>query len=229
MSKRVLVIYLPQMEVDVTEEGNLGDEWIMGMTPNAMGKMQLVKVSATQIFHSFNKLACPYSNLPKTMKGSEIKKIPYTDSLLPPPRDGPMHTVSLPLAIMVLYAHELHLGKVNNDDLRFDAEVYHPLMGLWSDMLVYQFSSATGLSGLVQKKSNVPDNQGFELHEEGALPVVSLLEDCDEDKPFIINIEQCLDMVKNLNVAAWLKDHPNWVDPDAALPPRASKSPHAAA
>eukprot|EP00957_Ditylum_brightwellii_P127678 9736729-Ditylum_brightwellii.AAC.2 len=62
-SKRVLAIHLPQSEVDVTEEGNLG-------------KMQPVIVSATQIFYNFNKLACSYSNPPKAMKGSEIKKIP---------------------------------------------------------------------------------------------------------------------------------------------------------
>eukprot|EP00957_Ditylum_brightwellii_P210312 15364827-Ditylum_brightwellii.AAC.1 len=59
MSKRILVIYLPQIEVDATEEGNLGDELITGTTSNAAGKMQPVKVSATQIFHDFNKLACP--------------------------------------------------------------------------------------------------------------------------------------------------------------------------
>eukprot|EP00957_Ditylum_brightwellii_P029993 2270028-Ditylum_brightwellii.AAC.1 len=42
-SKRVLVIYLPQIEVDVTEKGNLGDEWITGTMSNAAGKMQPVK------------------------------------------------------------------------------------------------------------------------------------------------------------------------------------------
>eukprot|EP00957_Ditylum_brightwellii_P195583 14902862-Ditylum_brightwellii.AAC.1 len=36
-------------------------------------------------------------------------------------------------------------------------------------------------------------------------------------------------MVKSSNIAAWLKDHPHWVDPDTASPPRANKSPHAAA
>eukprot|EP00957_Ditylum_brightwellii_P023225 1752729-Ditylum_brightwellii.AAC.1 len=88
--------------------------------------MQPVKVPATQIFHHFNKLACPYSNLPKTMKGSEIKKIPNADSVLP----------------------LLQLGKVTNKDLRFNDEAYHLLMGLWSDMLAHQFLSVTGLSGL---------------------------------------------------------------------------------
>eukprot|EP00957_Ditylum_brightwellii_P135624 10341972-Ditylum_brightwellii.AAC.1 len=68
MFKRVLVTYLPQIEVDVTKDGNLGDEWITGTTSDAVGKMQLVKVSAAQIFHNFNKLACLYSDLPKAMK-----------------------------------------------------------------------------------------------------------------------------------------------------------------
>eukprot|EP00957_Ditylum_brightwellii_P038823 2934570-Ditylum_brightwellii.AAC.1 len=33
----------------------------------------------------------------------------------------------------------------------------------------------------------------------------------------------------NLKIDAWLKNYPNWVDPDAALPPSTGKSPHAAA
>eukprot|EP00957_Ditylum_brightwellii_P204814 15340954-Ditylum_brightwellii.AAC.1 len=56
-SKRVLVIYLPQIEVDVTKDSDLSNEWITGTTSNAVDKMQPVKVSATQIFHNFNKLA----------------------------------------------------------------------------------------------------------------------------------------------------------------------------
>eukprot|EP00957_Ditylum_brightwellii_P063953 4851755-Ditylum_brightwellii.AAC.1 len=36
-------------------------------------------------------------------------------------------------------------------------------------------------------------------------------------------------MVKNSNIAVWLKDNPNWLDPDTASTPKASKSPHAAA
>eukprot|EP00957_Ditylum_brightwellii_P104022 7925346-Ditylum_brightwellii.AAC.1 len=207
ISKRVLVIYLPQIEVDVTDEGDLGNKWIMRTISDTAGKMQPVKVSAKQIFHSFNKLACLYSNLPKIMKGSEIKKIPSADFVLPLPGDDPMHAVSLPLAILVSYAHRLQLGKVNNKDLRFDAEAYHPLM----------------------KKSDVPNNQGFESCKEGTLSVVTLLENSGKGKPFIINIEQCFDMVKNLNIVTWLKDYPNWVDPDVALVPRASKSPHAVA
>eukprot|EP00957_Ditylum_brightwellii_P160775 12240024-Ditylum_brightwellii.AAC.1 len=82
---------------------------------------------------------------------------------------------------------------------------------------------------MMHRKSNVPNNRGFKLYKEGALSVVTLLEDCDEDEPFIINIAQCVDMVKNSNIAAWLKDHPNWIDPDTASLPMAGKSPHTAA
>eukprot|EP00957_Ditylum_brightwellii_P122140 9314601-Ditylum_brightwellii.AAC.1 len=45
-SKCILVVYLPQLEVDIDKEGNLCDEWITGTMSDAAGKMQLVKVSA---------------------------------------------------------------------------------------------------------------------------------------------------------------------------------------
>eukprot|EP00957_Ditylum_brightwellii_P191051 14546908-Ditylum_brightwellii.AAC.1 len=64
------------------------------------------------------------------MKGSEIKKISCTDSVLPLPGNGLMHMVSPPLAIPVLYVHGLQLGKVTNEDLRFNTEIYHSLVGL---------------------------------------------------------------------------------------------------
>eukprot|EP00957_Ditylum_brightwellii_P063954 4851755-Ditylum_brightwellii.AAC.2 len=123
------------------------------------------------------------------MEGSEIKKISRADSVFPLPRDDPMHVVSLPSTILVPYAHGLQLGKAINKNLRFNAEAYHPLMGLWSDMLAYQFFLATGLSGLTQKKNDVLDNQDFKLLKEGALPVVALLENCGKVEPFIVNIE----------------------------------------
>eukprot|EP00957_Ditylum_brightwellii_P037826 2861047-Ditylum_brightwellii.AAC.2 len=75
MSKRMLLIYLPQIEIDITEDSELGNKWITGITSNAAGKIQPVKVFASQIFHNFNKLTCPYSNLPKNMKGKQIKKL----------------------------------------------------------------------------------------------------------------------------------------------------------
>eukprot|EP00957_Ditylum_brightwellii_P185132 14098239-Ditylum_brightwellii.AAC.1 len=82
-------------------------------------------------------------------------------------------------------------------------------MGLWADMLAYQLSSATGLSDLTQKKDDVPDSQGFEAREDGSLPVVALLEDCDDDEAFISNIIRQHDYTKNSNIATWLKDHPD--------------------
>eukprot|EP00957_Ditylum_brightwellii_P030591 2318135-Ditylum_brightwellii.AAC.1 len=101
-------------------------------------------------------------------------------------------------------------------------------MGLWANALAYQPSSATGLSGLTQKKNYVPNSQGFKLHEDGLLPVVALLEDCnDDDDALISNIQRQLDYIKKSNVATSLKDHPEWADSDAAVSPRASKSPHA--
>eukprot|EP00957_Ditylum_brightwellii_P075773 5758729-Ditylum_brightwellii.AAC.1 len=67
--------------------------------------MQLVKVSANLVFHNFNRLAWPYTDFPKSMKGKLIKKIPSNDAVIPLHGDGPLHMVALPLAIPVSYAH----------------------------------------------------------------------------------------------------------------------------
>eukprot|EP00957_Ditylum_brightwellii_P088753 6758949-Ditylum_brightwellii.AAC.1 len=101
------------------------------------------------------------------MKGKQIKKIPSNGAVIPLHGDSPLHMVSLSLAILVLYTHGLQSGKVSNEDIRYDSESYHPLMGLWADKLFYQLSSATGLSRLTQKKDNVPNNQGFEPRKDG--------------------------------------------------------------
>eukprot|EP00957_Ditylum_brightwellii_P062872 4769972-Ditylum_brightwellii.AAC.1 len=150
------------------------------------------------------------------MKGKQIKKIPNDNAVIPPPGDDPLHVVSLPLAIPVLYEHGLQSGKVTNKDLRYDSELYHPLMGFWANTLTYQLLSATGLSGLMQKKDDAPDSRGFEACEDGLLPVVALLEDCDDNEALTSNIARRLGYIKNSNVATWLKDHPEWVDPNAA-------------
>eukprot|EP00957_Ditylum_brightwellii_P008934 676266-Ditylum_brightwellii.AAC.1 len=89
--------------------------------------MQLVKVSANLVFHNFNKLACPYADFPKIMKGKQIKKIPTDNTVIPLPGDNPLHVVSLPLAILMSYEHRLQSGKITNKDLsnrplRLDAE-----------------------------------------------------------------------------------------------------------
>eukprot|EP00957_Ditylum_brightwellii_P002360 180985-Ditylum_brightwellii.AAC.1 len=79
--------------------------------------MQPVKVSTNLVFHNFNELACPYADFPKSMKGKQIKKISTDNDVIPPPGDDPLHVVSLPLAIPVLYEHRLQSGKVTNKDL----------------------------------------------------------------------------------------------------------------
>eukprot|EP00957_Ditylum_brightwellii_P132686 10117668-Ditylum_brightwellii.AAC.1 len=56
----------------------------MGTTSDTAGKMQLVKVSANLVFHNFNKLAHPYTDFPRSMKGEQIKKIPSNDTVIPP-------------------------------------------------------------------------------------------------------------------------------------------------
>eukprot|EP00957_Ditylum_brightwellii_P182952 13935402-Ditylum_brightwellii.AAC.1 len=74
-------------------------------------------------------------------------------------------------------------------------------MGLWVNTLAYQLSSAKGLSGLTQKRDDVPNSQGFEVCEEGLLPVVALLKDCNDDEAFISSIARQLDYIKNSNIA----------------------------
>eukprot|EP00957_Ditylum_brightwellii_P167405 12744438-Ditylum_brightwellii.AAC.1 len=38
-SKRISVVYLPQLEVDINEEGDLCNKWITGTTSDTAGKM----------------------------------------------------------------------------------------------------------------------------------------------------------------------------------------------
>eukprot|EP00957_Ditylum_brightwellii_P201676 15326704-Ditylum_brightwellii.AAC.1 len=40
-SKGILVVYLPQLEVDINEDSNLCDKWITSTMTNAAGKTQL--------------------------------------------------------------------------------------------------------------------------------------------------------------------------------------------
>ena len=82
-SKRILVVYLPQLKVDINKEGDLCDKWITGTMSDAAGKMQPVKVSANLVFHNFNELACPYADFLKSMKGKTIKKIPADNAVIP--------------------------------------------------------------------------------------------------------------------------------------------------
>eukprot|EP00957_Ditylum_brightwellii_P030238 2289322-Ditylum_brightwellii.AAC.1 len=92
-SKHILVVHLPQLEVDINKEGNLCDKWITCTTSNAAGKMQPIKVSANLVFHNFNKLDCLYADFPKSMKGKLIKKIPNNGAVIPLPRDNLLHVL----------------------------------------------------------------------------------------------------------------------------------------
>eukprot|EP00957_Ditylum_brightwellii_P195341 14883562-Ditylum_brightwellii.AAC.1 len=67
----------------LSQQHLVGDKWITGTSSNDAGKMQPVKVSATQIFHTFNKLACRYSNLPKSMKDKRSRKSPVQNLSCP--------------------------------------------------------------------------------------------------------------------------------------------------
>eukprot|EP00957_Ditylum_brightwellii_P168192 12804050-Ditylum_brightwellii.AAC.1 len=95
-SKQILVICLPQLEVDINKDGNLCDKWITGTMSDAAGKMQPVKVSVNLVFHDFNKLAQLYTDFPNNMKRKLIKKIPSNGTVIPLYRDSPLHMVSLP-------------------------------------------------------------------------------------------------------------------------------------
>eukprot|EP00957_Ditylum_brightwellii_P059793 4539782-Ditylum_brightwellii.AAC.2 len=87
-------------------------------------------------------------------------------------------------------------------------EDYHPIMGLWGNIMQYQFSSWSGMSALTQCANNVPDNQGFELQTSGAVDVVQLHKDDNDNNPFIQVIRHCLEMLKKHNIQSWLEDNP---------------------
>eukprot|EP00957_Ditylum_brightwellii_P036632 2775370-Ditylum_brightwellii.AAC.1 len=74
-------------------------------------------------------------------------------------------------------------------------------MGLWANTL--------GLLGLTQKKDDVPDSQGFKACEDGSLPVITLLEDCDDNEAFISNIASCITKSKQVP-ARHLAHHKMW-------------------
>eukprot|EP00957_Ditylum_brightwellii_P043735 3316266-Ditylum_brightwellii.AAC.1 len=79
-------------------------------------------------------------------------------------------------------------------------EDYHPTMGMWGDIMQYQFSSWSGMSALTQRANNVPDNRGFESQASGAVDVVQLNNDDNNNEPFIQGIKQCLEMLRKHNI-----------------------------
>eukprot|EP00957_Ditylum_brightwellii_P074564 5666007-Ditylum_brightwellii.AAC.1 len=124
--------------------------------------------------------------------GNVIEYIPETDSVIPPFDDNDLCIISLPSVILVSYEHGLTAETLNSHQLEL-MEDYHPSMGLWCDTMQYQFSSQSGMSVLTQHANNVPDNQGFESQASGAVDVVQLNDDNNDDEPFIQGIKQCLE------------------------------------
>eukprot|EP00957_Ditylum_brightwellii_P000018 1245-Ditylum_brightwellii.AAC.1 len=92
-------------------------------------------------------------------------------------------------------------------------EDYHPIMGLWGNTMQYQFSSQSGMSALTLRANDVPDNCGFELQASGAVAIVQLHEDDNDDEPFIQGIRHCLEILKKHNIQSWLENNPSWSAP----------------
>eukprot|EP00957_Ditylum_brightwellii_P044315 3362329-Ditylum_brightwellii.AAC.1 len=131
--------------------------------------------------------------------GDVIEDIPKTDSVNPPFGNDNLCIVSLPLVIPVSYKHSLTLGALSSCQLE-QMEEYHPSICLWGDTIQYQFSSRSGMSTLTQRTNNIPDNQGFKLQASGAVDVVQLHKDENDDKPFTQGIRHRLEMLKKHNI-----------------------------
>eukprot|EP00957_Ditylum_brightwellii_P145716 11095683-Ditylum_brightwellii.AAC.1 len=69
-SKKLLIIYLPQVEVTISNDGDTNKEWITSTTSDAAGRLQLVKVLASQLFYSFDDLAKPSDDFPAHQMGN---------------------------------------------------------------------------------------------------------------------------------------------------------------
>eukprot|EP00957_Ditylum_brightwellii_P096590 7356348-Ditylum_brightwellii.AAC.1 len=112
-------------------------------------------------------------------------------------------------AIPVSYEHGLTVGSINMRQLEL-MEDYHTVMGLQGDIIQYQLLSQTGLSGLMCRENNKPDNCGFKPHASNALDVVQLQDDDDDDANFIQGIRQRLELVKTKNIQTWLEENTSW-------------------
>eukprot|EP00957_Ditylum_brightwellii_P062576 4748626-Ditylum_brightwellii.AAC.1 len=61
---KLLIIYLPQVEVTIDKNGDTNEEWITGLTSDSAGRLLPVKVLASQLFYNFNKLARTFDDFP---------------------------------------------------------------------------------------------------------------------------------------------------------------------
>eukprot|EP00957_Ditylum_brightwellii_P204390 15339029-Ditylum_brightwellii.AAC.1 len=82
-SKKLLIMYLPQVEVTIYENGNTDKEWITGSISDSAGRLQPVKVLASWLFYNFDELARPFDNFPVHLMGNVIEDIPEIDSIIP--------------------------------------------------------------------------------------------------------------------------------------------------
>eukprot|EP00957_Ditylum_brightwellii_P194753 14834916-Ditylum_brightwellii.AAC.2 len=62
----------------------------------------------------------------------------------------------------------------------------------------------------MQQPNNVPDNHSFEAQSKGALDIVVLLDDYENNKALIRVDEQELELAGTGNIKAWLDAHPDW-------------------
>eukprot|EP00957_Ditylum_brightwellii_P111652 8516644-Ditylum_brightwellii.AAC.1 len=193
-SKKLLIVYLPQVEVMINNDGDTNKEWITGTTLDSAGRLQPVKVLTSQLFYNFDELARPYDNFPAHLMDDIIEDIPETDSVNPPFGDDSLCIISLPSVIPVSYDHGLMAGALNSCQLE-QIKDYHPIMGLWGNTIQYQFSSRSGMSALTLRANNILDNCSF------------------ESRAFIQGIRHHLEMLKKHNIQSWLEDNPDWCAP----------------
>eukprot|EP00957_Ditylum_brightwellii_P126802 9665637-Ditylum_brightwellii.AAC.1 len=140
ISKKLLIVYLPYVEVMNTNDSYTNKELIISTILDSAGRLQPVKVSASQLFYNFDELMRPFDDFPAHLMGDAIEDIPETDSVNPPFGGNNLHIVSLPLVIPVSYEYNLMAGTVNSHQLE-QMEDYHSIMGVLGNNMQYQFSS----------------------------------------------------------------------------------------
>eukprot|EP00957_Ditylum_brightwellii_P183781 13998776-Ditylum_brightwellii.AAC.1 len=113
----------------IDEDGNTNEEWITGLTLDLAGRLQPVKVLASQLFYNFDELMRTFDNFPAHLMGNVIKDIPEIDSVIPPFGNNDLCIVSLPSVIPVSYEHDLTTGTLNSRQLEL-MEDYHSIMDL---------------------------------------------------------------------------------------------------
>eukprot|EP00957_Ditylum_brightwellii_P208848 15359208-Ditylum_brightwellii.AAC.1 len=198
-SKKLLIVYLPQVEITINEDGDTDEEWITGSTSDSTGRLLPVKVLASQLFFNFDELARPFDNFPAHFMGDVIEDIPKIDRVNPPFGNHDLCIVSLPLVIPVSYKHGLISGALSSCQLE-QMEEYCPIIGLWGNTMHYQLSSQSGMSAITQRANDIPDNWGFESRASSAVDIVQLHKDDNDDEPLTQGIRHHFEMLKNHNI-----------------------------